>query len=657
MAVKHPIGVRMMQPYGGANEGMHFPLRNGTRVLLGFIGGDPDRPFISGTINDSGEQQSIVTAENQSNNLIKTASGNKIELEDKEGKNRIKLQTGDNQTYMHLGSPNHPGDGFVVMSSGIERKEVTGGKQITRVTKEKLDHLNDADDTTAGVQSAAGSMSLTDSAETNDLFDEQLYFKFPIKSSTGNGADATQDTFTAKNGTGINDITHYKNTTLADGITVEPRPMMNRAVELSGYYLIERTLGDKYTFEQGNEYEFNSPGDKRFQFGADREIIICQDDVILDNSYVRTPASITANQTINRQLQGADVLYGSLVTLLTSTLKGYQSFASNTDLQKEDGTGPKPDWEQGYWRAETNCEAETLTDAQANDLLDNKCNFRVARHNTFNIQKGNIFDFGGYWNYNLGNSYVENHGNQSCTINKKDPAPIGRDAVDVAGPQWTKISGNKVEIIKIDGIEAVEKSYAASYDYTQCEKSIDITVVAESESQMWGDTYDYHTGNSYGYHTGNSHDEHTGNSYEEVQGNSESVFGKPGGGNYSVDRYYGWKDEMMIAGSSEMQLGGASSLFLGAKNDISLAISNNVNMGLWTDISLGGKFTLDGAVELNARVVKTEAVAAAKLKTALSDISMIMNDINTITNDISTHAVAIESCLMSIESGGMKMFL
>ena len=114
--------------------------------------------------------------------------------------------------------------------------------------------------------------------------------------------------------------------------------MMNRAVELSGYYLIERTLGDKYTFEQGNEYEFNSPGDKRFQFGADREIIICQDDVILDNSYVRTPASITANQTINRQLQGADVLYGSLVTLLTSTLKGYQSFASNTDLQKEDGT-------------------------------------------------------------------------------------------------------------------------------------------------------------------------------------------------------------------------------------------------------------------------------------------------------------------------------
>ena len=74
--------VRMMQPYGGVGSGMHFPLRAGTRVLLAFIGGDPDRPFISGTIDDSGDQQSIVTADNQTNSMIKTASGNKIEIED-----------------------------------------------------------------------------------------------------------------------------------------------------------------------------------------------------------------------------------------------------------------------------------------------------------------------------------------------------------------------------------------------------------------------------------------------------------------------------------------------------------------------------------------------------------------------------------------------
>ena len=527
--------VRMMQPYGGANEGMHFPLRNGTRVLLGFIGGDPDRPFISGTINDNGEQQSIVTAENQSNNLIKTASGNKIELEDKEGKNRIKLQTGDNKTYMHLGSPNHPGDGFVVMSSGIERKEVTGGKQITRVTTNFVtnDYLN--------TSNTKGSFNQSKKAGFNkDLLHEQNYFKFPIKSSTGNGADATQDTFTAKNGTGINDITHYKNTTLADGITVEPRPMMNRAVELSGYYLIERTLGDKYTFVQGNEYEFNSPGDKRFQFGADREIIICQDDVILDNSYVRTPASITANQTINRQLQGADVLYGSLVTLLTSTLKGYQSFASNTDLQKEDGTGPKPDWEQGYWRAETNCEAETLTDAQANDLLDNKCNFRVARHNTFNIQKGNIFDFGGYWNYNLGNSYVEVHGTQQTEINKL----YSKDIAENAGPHWQKIKGKNINF-KQQGDEQVEKSYSNQYSYTK------------------GKTIEVHNGNAESQHYGQSYDYHTGDSYEEIDGNSISHVR---GSCHSTQ--HGATNEMFMGAKSEFLLGVSSSVVVAAVNDM-----------------------------------------------------------------------------------------
>ncbi len=126
--------VRMMQPYGGASEGMHFPLRKGTRVLLGFIAGDPDRPFISGAINDSGDQQSVVTGENQTNNLIKTASGNKIELEDQEGKNRIKLHTGDDKTYLHLGAPNHSGDGFVMTTEGIEKVSVYGGQKLTTQT-------------------------------------------------------------------------------------------------------------------------------------------------------------------------------------------------------------------------------------------------------------------------------------------------------------------------------------------------------------------------------------------------------------------------------------------------------------------------------------------------------------------------------------------
>ena len=42
--------LRMMQPHAGSPEGMHFPLRKGTEVLLAFLRGDPDRPIIAGAV-------------------------------------------------------------------------------------------------------------------------------------------------------------------------------------------------------------------------------------------------------------------------------------------------------------------------------------------------------------------------------------------------------------------------------------------------------------------------------------------------------------------------------------------------------------------------------------------------------------------------------
>ena len=39
--------VRMAQPYGGGQHGMHFPLLKGTEVLWTCIDGDPDRPIIA----------------------------------------------------------------------------------------------------------------------------------------------------------------------------------------------------------------------------------------------------------------------------------------------------------------------------------------------------------------------------------------------------------------------------------------------------------------------------------------------------------------------------------------------------------------------------------------------------------------------------------
>lgn len=76
---------------------------------------------------------------------------------------------------------------------------------------------------------------------------------------------------------------------------------------------------------------------------------------------------------------------------------------------------------------------------------------RVSSFDTVTTQEGNIYDFGGYWNYNLGNSYEEAHTNQSAKLNqvaslnsdhKKAPngAYVFGDLLDIGGPGWTSIN-------------------------------------------------------------------------------------------------------------------------------------------------------------------------------------------------------------------------
>ncbi|OWT59097.1 type VI secretion system Vgr family protein [Candidimonas nitroreducens] len=82
--------LRMATPYaGGASStdlklkpaGQHFPLREGTEVLISFINGDPDRPVIVAALPNS-EAPSVVTSKNASEHLLQTPSGNVLALRD-----------------------------------------------------------------------------------------------------------------------------------------------------------------------------------------------------------------------------------------------------------------------------------------------------------------------------------------------------------------------------------------------------------------------------------------------------------------------------------------------------------------------------------------------------------------------------------------------
>ena len=585
--------VRMMQPYGGVGSGMHFPLRAGTRVLLAFIGGDPDRPFISGTIDDSGDQQSIVTADNQTNSMIKTASGNKIEIEDQEGLNRIKLQTGDNKTYMHLGAPNHEGDGWVLVTEGVERKFITGGQNIVAATTGEIP-----------LSGGEGSMDVDDAqrnnggivaGESNLAFTNKQHYRF--RQRDVNGRDTGR--------------------------------LFNVNEELDGNNLYFRSLGNVYVWEKGNEYRYNSPGDTQFNFGIDKVISVSQSDGNLEHGYEKG-RQFSTNQTTNRDLIGADTLYEDILNLRAG-LEGYQCFDP-----------PSPGGVRQRFNAEVPAD-------KWNDLLDNKSMVTIGRHNTFKIQHGNIFDFGGYWEYNLGNSYIENHGRQGS---ESQPTEINRlevrDLADVAGPYWEKINGGGNVELTQDNVESVEKNYRDQYTYT--EGNILEVQVGNFESKIFGDVNEYTEGTFTTEHKGLYKEEHDartvhtkGDHHTITKGaNRDDYFGA-----YAAF-FAGAKSDISAAASNEMFLGIKNSMSISAENNMSISAVNDMTLGAKTEIATGLVLTVSSVTECNSKVTNVDDA----LSTIESSLAILGDQM---TRNISV-INSIESGLTEIRNKPMMVF-
>lgn len=99
--------VRLAQPYGGADHGLHFPLHKGCEVVLACLDGDPDRPVILGAVPNP-DHKSVVTNANQTRTNLETSGANQLYFEDMEGSKRALMQSKSTQTFLRLGTPNDP---------------------------------------------------------------------------------------------------------------------------------------------------------------------------------------------------------------------------------------------------------------------------------------------------------------------------------------------------------------------------------------------------------------------------------------------------------------------------------------------------------------------------------------------------------------------
>ena len=78
---KASLPIRMAQAHSGPNYGIHYPLRPGTEVLLAFVGGDPDRPIIVGSVPNGVTPTPVVDADHTLHR-IRTWSGVLVEIDD-----------------------------------------------------------------------------------------------------------------------------------------------------------------------------------------------------------------------------------------------------------------------------------------------------------------------------------------------------------------------------------------------------------------------------------------------------------------------------------------------------------------------------------------------------------------------------------------------
>ncbi len=133
----HPV--RLVQPYGGAGYGMHFPLHLGTEVVPAYVNGDMDRPVILGAVFNP-DTPSPVTGANPSQNVLRTHGGNELLMEDRKGEERIELFTADRRNRLALDAKAdghlvtlESREGDVELRSGANMRWETGHDKQTEV--------------------------------------------------------------------------------------------------------------------------------------------------------------------------------------------------------------------------------------------------------------------------------------------------------------------------------------------------------------------------------------------------------------------------------------------------------------------------------------------------------------------------------------------
>jgi type VI secretion system secreted protein VgrG len=130
--------IRVVQPWAGNGWGTVFIPRVGMEVLVQFLGGDPDRPVVTGCLYNGNNRQPYPLPDDKTRSTVKTRSS-----PDSEGGNELRFEdkAGSEQVYLHA----ERNFDEVVKS---EHSTSVGGSQTITIDKERVTHVKENDSLT-----------------------------------------------------------------------------------------------------------------------------------------------------------------------------------------------------------------------------------------------------------------------------------------------------------------------------------------------------------------------------------------------------------------------------------------------------------------------------------------------------------------------------
>lgn len=309
----HPSGkashwVRMMQPYAGEREGMHFPLRKGARVLISFLVGDPDLPVVNGAIPNA-EQPSTTTADNQTMGTLQTAGGNCIEMDDNQGAEWMQLSSRRFRTKLRLGAgpdlnqggdsigaqdahttgdPDPDADGSLLESDYLFRTVFFRGENSLRATRSWAIDETIWDDSTVQRDNA---LHMKEDEDTD------------LHRDIGRLSDYDGEDWRIKHG--INKVfrfprKHNKGDNLSDEAADEPdsTEFVTAHEEASGHLHATRHLGDGYRYQSGSTFTFFGPDHEAYDFGPSAAFSAAAHDVPAESLRAKVLDSIESGNRV-----------------------------------------------------------------------------------------------------------------------------------------------------------------------------------------------------------------------------------------------------------------------------------------------------------------------------------------------------------------------